>query len=146
MGIFYKVTKGAAYFAGLDLPFFVGAQDIAEAAREQGFQQVQVTPRENARFAFEVRKVPGYSDDWNAAFFGIYEGKASLIEVPQVPTWLFEVRPQIPPPGQTVVAQIVPSVRSGRPVVKNGSRVVLWIAGGAVLVAAAWALTPAERA
>lgn len=148
MSVVYSVTKGAAYFAGLSLPFFVSAATVADEARRRGFTHVQVTPRSSARFAFEVRKVPGYSDDWDTAFFGIYEGNAPTVEVPANPPWLFEVKPQIPPPGQTVVAAVVQPVRPGAPVRKpEGSRVVLWLAGGAaVVVAARWALKPARRA
>ena len=144
----YPVRKGAAYFAGLDLPFLVGAGDVAIGARERGFSQVVVTPRDKARFAFDVRKVPGYSDDWNTAFFGIYEGNAPIVEVPAPPAWLFEVRPQIPPPGQSVVAQVVRPVRPNAIVVRppSGTRVVLWVTGlGLVVVAAAALLEPVRR-
>jgi hypothetical protein len=108
MSIRFPVKKGAAYFAGLDLPFFVGAADVAAAARDEGFSDVIVTERARAQFAFDPRKVPGYTDDWNAVFFGIYKGTRPTITVPARPSWFFEVAQQIPVPGKSVVARVVP--------------------------------------
>lgn len=142
----YPVQRGAGYFAGLDLPILVSASDIESAARERGFSQVIVTPRARARFAFEVRKVPGYRDDWNTAFFGLYDGSETAIEVPASPAWLFEVKPQIPPPGQSVVAQIVAPVRVGVPAKPKGSRIVLYVAGGVAVAIFLATLQPVRPA
>jgi hypothetical protein len=142
----YPVQRGAGYFAGLDLPFFLNADDIAKEARARGFSQVIVTPRARARFAFEVRKVPGYRDDWNTAFFGMYDGRETAIEVPAAPAWLFEVRPQIPPPGKAVVAQVVAPVRGGLvPRKPDGSRIVLWVAGCVAVAVFLATLQPVKR-
>lgn len=144
----YPVKPGVAYFAGITLPFFVSSAAVVEAARERGFTQVIVTPRNRARFAFDVRKVPGYSEDWDHAFFGIYEGRTPTISVPENPAWLFEVKQQIPPPGKNVVAQVVAPARPGVPARKpagTGAQLAMVLTGG-IAVWIFWAtLQPVER-
>jgi hypothetical protein len=133
VSLVYPVKRGAAYFAGLELPFFVSTSQVVAGARERGFSQVIVSDRDKARFAFDVKKVPGYREPWDAAFFGIYEGRSPTIEVPARPVWLFEVQSQIPPPGKTVVAEPVAPLLPGQspPATKpNGGRLVLFLAGG----------------
>jgi hypothetical protein len=129
----YPVRRGAGYFAGMDLPFFVNVEQVKERARALGFREVLVTPRTEARFAFEVHKVPGYRDNWDTAFFGIYDGNATTLDLPGAPSWLFEVRQQLPPVGKQVVAEVVVPRPKGSPAPARpspGGVLALTLAGG----------------
>jgi hypothetical protein len=107
--------------------FLFGASTSRSRARAR-ISGVIVTPR--ARAASLRCGKSRYRDDGTQIFRDVRRTGSSGSR-PASPVRLFEVRPQIPPPGKSLVAQVVAPVRPGAmPAKPPGSRFVLYAAGG----------------
>ena len=81
------VAHGTRYAIGIDLPFFLSQSTVASWARDHGFTNVSVRDRGGA-LAYDPRRAPSYSDEWDTLVEATYMGNATSLEAPGAPAWV----------------------------------------------------------
>lgn len=84
------LVRGAKYYAGANLPFYVSRAMVTDYLEGKGFQSVRWHDRDEPLPAFlDAKRDPQYSDDWDSWAEAEYMGTtAGVLDPPASPAWM----------------------------------------------------------